>query len=269
MKKALVYISLADVLFVLMLAISGFFAFPLNKIVYYSAYILPFACVFFLAKKDKDIDTSPLGLGVSKDTVTLTLPLAVPTLLSVFFISFLTSLLLSLIKTQAVPDVSGNVITVILIHALLPAILEEWAFRYVPLTLLQGYSKRVAVIISAVFFASIHCNLWQLPYALLAGLVFCVLDISFNSIWPSVFLHFINNVFSIIWMRNSHIDAFVVVCIIVMALLFAVSVVPVFIYRKKYKTALLCAFENKSNEELSFLPYLVPIMCVLLALLSF
>ena len=67
--------------------------------------------------------------------------------------------------------------------------------------LLLPYSKRHTVIYSSLFFALIHCSFSQMPYAFIAGVIFMLVDVAFDSVWPSIILHFVNNSLSIVWMK--------------------------------------------------------------------
>ena len=82
-------------------------------------------------------------------------------------------------------------------HALLPAILEEALFRYLPMRMIAPHSPRCAIIISSLFFALVHGNLFQIPYAFIGGIIFMSLNLATGSIIPSLVIHFVNNAMSI------------------------------------------------------------------------
>ena len=91
----------------------------------------------------------------------------------------------------------------LIIHALLPSFLEEMLFRYLPMKLIAPYSRRLCILLSSAYFALIHFNLFQIPYALLAGLVFITVDLWADSVLPSFILHLLNNVISVLWIKYS------------------------------------------------------------------
>ena len=243
MKKSLTYIILFDLLFVLLLAVSGALDEVLGEIVYYLAFLIPIALALWTAKVAEP-RFSPLKIRISSENLLLTLPVTAPTLALIFFISWLTSLILSYFGENGTPDVSGNIILVIFTHAALTAVMEEALFRYIPLSYLTPYSKWGAVLFSALFFALAHCNLYQIPYAFIAGVIFAVLDIAFNSIIPSLIIHFVNNLMSIFWIRGGGNAEFAKAYIIVLVGAALVSLIPIFVMRGKYKTKIKNAFRK-------------------------
>ena len=242
MKKSLTYIVFCDLLFVLLLGIAGFLNGALSEIVYYLAFLLPTALALVLAKTLEGAFTPP-KIRISCENLLLTLPVTAPTLAIIFFVSWLTSLILSYFGEGSTSDVSGNIFLVIFTHAVLTAVLEEALFRYIPLAYLTPYSKRGAVLFSALFFALAHCNLFQIPYAFIAGVIFAVLDIAFDSVIPSLLIHFVNNLISIIWLRGGGESDFVTVYIIALVSAALVSIVPIIIFRKKYTDKIKSVFQ--------------------------
>ena len=165
-------------------------------------------------------------------------------------------------------DVSGNIFEVILTHAVLTSVFEEALFRYVPIAFLSQYSKKYAIILSALFFAFAHCNLYQLPYALAAGIAFAAIDIATNSIIPSVILHFLNNLMSIFWLRGEGERLFVICYTVVLASLALLSLIPIFLMREKYTKKISLITEEKARVQLSYEPILFFATTLFAALLS-
>lgn len=264
MRRALSYLTLVYLIFLLLLGISGLFDGIISRIVYFLAFLLP-AAVAFLLKERLETPACPLPLKLSGGSAAALLPLIAPTLALVFFVSWLTSLLLSFIGDGSVTDVSGNIITVILMHAVLTALLEELLFRYVPLAFLSPISKNGAVLISAMFFAFAHCNLYQIPYALLAGVIFAAIDLIFHSIWPSVLIHFLNNLISILWIRNSENTTFVTVYIILLVSLALISVLVIILKRTFYKEKLQSIWVEENKFVLTIEPILFFVMTIVIA----
>ena len=267
MKKSVSAIVIADLLFVAFLALSGTFSGILSEIIYYLAFVIPAVFLLLFIKLGKE-KTQPPKFTLNKSDALMTLPVSFLTLGIVFLISFITSFLLSMVGAENSTDLSGNILLVILTHALLPSLLEEGLFRYLPLMILTPYSKRSAILISALFFALIHCSLYQIPYAFVAGIIFAFVDIVADSIIPSVIFHFINNLASIIWVRNSSDPTFALVFIIGLSVFALVSVIPVLILRNKYKSAAVEAFSDKSKEKLSFEPIILAVVTLSVAFLS-
>jgi membrane protease YdiL (CAAX protease family) len=251
MKRALTCVTVIDLLFILLLSISAFFAGVVGNLIYYSAFIIPFFLAIYIKNKTNS-EFTPLKIKIRANEIRLLIPTVAPTLALVFLISWLTSLLLSFIGEGNYVDVSGNLFIVILTHAIVPAIAEEALFRYIPIALISPYAKRGAILISAIYFALIHCNIYQLPYAFLAGIIFAASDIAFDSILPSVILHFVNNLVSIFWLRHGADASFSRSYIISLISIAAISIVFIIIFRKDYKEIFLPIIRDKSKYKLSY-----------------
>ena len=109
-------------------------------------------------------------------------------------VSALTALLFPSLTPQAVPLSPLTVVT----SALSPAIGEELLFRFVCLSLLLPYGKRFGVVVSSLLFALFHQSLYQLPYALAAGIILALAALYSQSLLVPVFLHFANNLLSLL-----------------------------------------------------------------------
>lgn len=81
----------------------------------------------------------------------------------------------------------------VVVIAVLPALLEEFAYRGVIMGEIRRYNRWAAVLISGLFFGLMHGNLIQIPYASFIGFGMAYFAIKFDSIWVGVFIHFINN----------------------------------------------------------------------------
>lgn len=84
----------------------------------------------------------------------------------------------------------------ILTTALFPAFAEEFVFRGVIMGSLRRFGDGFAVFASALIFGLFHGNLVQIPFAFLIGLVLGFVAVQTNSMWPSVWIHFLNNFYS-------------------------------------------------------------------------
>ena len=81
----------------------------------------------------------------------------------------------------------------------LPAILEEFAFRGVILsTLRKKFSDSSAIIISAAMFGMLHGNLMQTPFAFCMGIMLGYAAVYSGSIIPSVIIHMLTNCISVL-----------------------------------------------------------------------
>ncbi len=97
-----------------------------------------------------------------------------------------------------VPSGILNIILFTIMIAILPPLLEEFAFRGVILGETKGYNPALAVLISAFAFSFMHGTISQIPYAFTFGLAIGYFVIKFNSIWIGIITHFIVNGWAVI-----------------------------------------------------------------------
>ncbi len=251
MKKAITAITFFDIVFLLLLSASGSIDGIFGDIIYYFAFAAPLFIAFVYLKSNKDEEAKPVLLKVLPDGKALSYaaPLIAPFIVIVFIISFLTSLLLTKLGFSDTSDVSGNLFSVIVRHAVLPAFLEEALFRFVPLMLLIPYSKKNALAVSSIMFAAVHCSLFQIPYALIASFILSLLAIATGSIFPCILIHFLNNVASILFMRYTDTPYFDIIFFSSLAVLSAISLVLIVMRREKYKKIFLELKADKCNVE--------------------
>lgn len=100
----------------------------------------------------------------------------------------------------------GN-LYLILAYALIPAFFEEFTFRGVISSGYEKFSSIYSVIMSSVFFALIHFDLKNFPFYLIAGLVLGIVLYSTGSIFASIIVHFLFNLFFIF--ASDYVNAFV------------------------------------------------------------
>jgi membrane protease YdiL (CAAX protease family) len=78
---------------------------------------------------------------------------------------------------------------------IIPAFFEELFFRGLILDgLSSNYSKRKAIIISALLFGIIHLNPWQFLTGFIIGLIMAWICIETRSLLLCIYIHFFNNV---------------------------------------------------------------------------
>lgn len=93
-----------------------------------------------------------------------------------------------------------SVLDIVLFYAtvaVLPALIEEFAFRGVILNIFRKYSDGLAVLVSGVTFGLMHGNFAQIPFALVVGLVLGYIAVKTNSLLPGIIIHFLNNALSV------------------------------------------------------------------------
>ena len=197
-------ITVLDLLFLMLLAISGSFEGGTSSLLYYLAFTVPIIIgitnISELRKdatKKEEIAYLISDFRIEWKELLLALPLFAPVIYANAGISIGTDYIFSLFGKTNPMTVTEGFFTALVLHALIPAVLEELLFRYVPIKLL-GDSPRYAILLSSVAFAFAHASLFQIPYALVAGIAFAALYLMTGSIIPSLLLHFINNAVSLI-----------------------------------------------------------------------
>lgn len=230
-EKRIGFLVILDLVFIVFLVLSGSFSGILSTLFYILAFIIPI-CVGFYMTREESGNVDFLRLGGAREA----LPFIAPTIGAVMLVSFLTSLLIGLIsgKDNSI-DLGDSLILAILTHALAPAILEEALFRFIPMRAMKGERWPVIMLFSALFFALIHHSFFSIPYAFLAGLVFMLVDLIADSVWPSVIIHFLNNALSVILTFYADIPAVAYVAISALAALTAVSVIYIIYNKGKYE----------------------------------
>lgn len=88
---------------------------------------------------------------------------------------------------------------------LVPAVVEEIYFRGAVLSSFELKNLKSAVIASSVLFGVLHSSPTNFFGPFLAGLCFALLTLVFNSIYPAMLAHFINNAFSSILIYYSNV----------------------------------------------------------------
>ena len=86
----------------------------------------------------------------------------------------------------------------LVVMALLPALLEELAFRKCILGTLQKYGNGMAVVVSALLFGVIHGGIAQSVFACIVGLVLGFITVKTGNIRTAIAVHFFNNALSVL-----------------------------------------------------------------------
>ena len=252
MKKNVSLLSIAYFTFLLLIVLSSSLRGAFSEIMYYLAYILPFFAVIIFS----DREVPKVGeFALSDRGVRLLLPSIFPTVFVIAVVAAVATAFASLFdRVPAAVNVSGGLIFALFYHALLPSILEELLFRFLPMRYIAPYSRRYAVVFSAVFFALAHHSFFSIPYALFAGALFMTLNLICESSLPSVILHFVNNAVSILWMMYfGEMSAWLLLA--VLSVPTVISLYFIFRQRKCYSDALLDISSGKPRR------FITPPMC--------
>ena len=236
--------------------LSGLLSGIISEAVYYLAYILPFLGVIVFAGREKGEKNL---FRLNKRCVGLFLPTVFPTVASVILISSAVSALIFIIsgKSSSV-DIGDNIAVALVLHAAVPAALEELLFRYLPIRYISHYSRGYAVAFSSLMFALVHHSFFSIPYALFAGVVFMTVDLLCDSIWPSIIIHFVNNAVSVIWTICFSTAEGGRAVVLTVCLLGALSLAVMIFKRREYIVGVKKIFAEK--VELIFAPEMLGVI---------
>lgn len=171
--------------------------YTLTILIYVFSLLLPFGIYGLTQKMPLGIALpfrrSPLSLTASGAMVAFGTAIVAGTL------TRLLSLVLELFGIVATepelytPTTGSGKIAYLLATVLLPAFIEEIAFRGFLLQSLRRFGDSFALILSALTFGIFHMNLVQAPYAFLMGLCIGYFVLCTGSLWVGVWIHLVNN----------------------------------------------------------------------------
>ncbi len=169
---------------------------------------IPFALVYFSLKKKQFTGVLPFGTPYNTKAAIyltmLTAPLMIVSSMIVNAISLIIQSLLGIEFTSGLEDLSmtgiGGFIIGSISMAIVPAIIEEFAIRGVVLQPLRRYGDGFAIVTSALIFSIMHGNMAQIPYTVVGGIYLGYLAVATGSIWPSIIVHCVNNMYSVVIM---------------------------------------------------------------------
>lgn len=210
----------------------------------------PFLISYSILKKKKYVGILPYGTTYNKKAaVSLTMFLAPVMLVSTIIVNLISAVFQDAVgitfesgmEDMTAEGPSGAIILAFSL-AVIPAIVEEFCIRGVVLQPLRRYGDKFAIVMSAAIFSVLHGNMVQIPYTLVAGIYLGYLCVATGSIWPSIVLHFINNMFSavqLIILSNYGETASAASVVIMLGVLVAVGIAGGLIFfNMGYKTEL-------------------------------
>ncbi len=174
------------------------FANLINEMLVVAVFVVPFAiCAKVMnGTVSKTVATKKVGLTVFIGSTFVAFGInSLCNIANSIFANFMSIFQVEFVK-QSMSGYEGteNILVSIICTAMLPALIEEFAFRGVMLGLLRkNMSDISAIFVSAIVFGIVHGNLVQLPFALSMGIGFGLVTVATNSIWPAITAHFLNN----------------------------------------------------------------------------
>ena len=221
-----------------------------DVIITFFSLLIPFFIVHLILKKNKAADILPFGTTYNREFATnlvmLFIPIMVLGALGINSISAIIQDFLGIEFTSAVGNITlkgfKEIFLGVISVAVVPAIVEETVIRGIVMQPLRKFGDKFAIIVSAMFFACMHGNMVQIPYTLVGGLLLGYLAVATGSLWPSVILHFVNNLYSVVVIatnENLGENASVLAVILMLITFTTVGVIGlVRLIKMKYKATL-------------------------------
>lgn len=175
-------------------------------VVTFFSILVPFFIVYLTMKKKEATELLPFGTTYNKEfaigLVMVFIPIMIMSALAINSISAVIQEFLGVEFTSSVSDIKltgfKDIFLGVISVAVVPAIVEETVIRGIVMQPLRKFGDKFAIITSAVFFACMHGNMVQIPYTVIGGLLLGYLAVATGSLWPSVVLHFVNNLYSVV-----------------------------------------------------------------------
>ena len=261
-KRTVSFIAALDISFVGLLVLSSLLTGIASDILYYTAFLAPILLGFWAIRYQGGVQG---GTTVS-DTLSFSAPLIFPTVTTVCTLAAVSSFLLGLLGFEHRVTFDIPFWEAAVLHALIPAVLEEMLFRFIPITLLrkENASAGYVLIFTSITFSLAHTSLYSIPYAFLAGAVFAFTFMATGSVLPSVLVHLINNFVSLLTVYYDF-DFWVYLAL---AFLSLISVIVVFWRRSIYITKAKELFSQKSELYITAPAVAFIAICSVLSILT-
>lgn len=173
----------------------------------YSVFIVggPFFAAGLFAKKRGYLSSVPMGKPLNAKLMPVIIIGAFGiclfgNIITAYFDSVIEALFgfnLNIPEMAETPRNIGGILLFYLSTAVVPALIEEMALRGIIMQQLRRYGDMFAIVCSALIFGLMHCNLMQIPFAIIAGIAIGYAVVVTESIWTGIIIHFLNNAFSV------------------------------------------------------------------------
>lgn len=138
---------------------------------------------------------------------------------------------------------STSILMNLLLMAVFPAIVEEFAFRKVLFGVMRKHGYGVAAVFSSLIFALMHQNVIQIIFTFAMGLILCKLYERTGKLIYCMLVHFINNAYSIL-LGATPLSAEIMTYIEIAIGIVGVIVLIVCICTKKFNLKRFLNYEN-------------------------
>lgn len=234
MENAVRHLSIISVLVLTLLFVpSGFDGF-MSSMAYILAFVLPFLLGLLWLRADDNGDkeeATPSYITIDKRGLFITLLALFPCVFVTFSLSYLTVSVMSFAGFENTVELGDNLFLALLMHAAMPAVLEELVFRYLPLRFIGKRAVLPCILLSSLFFSLVHHSFFSYFYTFVAGAILITIDLLTDSVIPSMIIHFVNNLLSVLWTFYSGSWEFELPFFLVIAVLAVLSGVAIFLMR--------------------------------------
>lgn len=141
----------------------------------------------------------------------------------------------------------SNTIYLIIFAAILGPIFEELIFRGTMLKKLRVYGDKTAILYTAIAFGLFHCNIAQIPFAIVCGLILGYVVVKTNNIIYPIILHISLNSISVILTILLKLNLLPVIALIMLFVLTCIILTLVFVPIKLATNKV--KIENESKYE--------------------
>ncbi len=204
-RKAILLCMLACVFALVLQLVVSFIPFPTdsevsealsNIVIYCSFMTIPFALLWVCFKFFfKNADTHLVKRYLPKKPFlfiagTLGIGYITNITLNILFSGFVEK---HTLESGPNPETVAGIILMYISNAILPAILEEWAFRGVICKNLLPYGKKGAILISSLLFGFMHINPSTIIFTTVIGIMLAICYEYTGSLAIPMVIHFLNN----------------------------------------------------------------------------
>lgn len=165
-------------------------------------------------------------------------------------------------------------IILVLALAVTPAIFEELFFRKAIIDFSSKFSKKFALIFSALLFGIIHMNLSQGLFAFIIGIIFGIIYLYTNDVKLTMIIHFINNGFAALEMILPENGAIAIAGILLICLIAGLVLLIKLLLSKEKRNKIKELLKVKADKEIIsnikylFTDYTFDVAIILVALMS-
>lgn len=143
----------------------------------------------------------------------------------------------------------SNTIYLIIFAAILGPIFEELIFRGTMLKKLRVYGDKTAILYTAIAFGLFHCNISQIPFAIVCGLILGYVVVKTNNIIYPIILHIILNSISVILTTLLKLKLWPVIVLIMLFVLTCIILTLVFVPIKLATNKVKIENESKYKKK--------------------